>query len=154
MSSSPMGATVPRLLSWQTVVAFLIAIALLVFLVTSFDPDFDGVRDRLRHSDLALLALAFAAHYASLVVRGFRWRRMLVASQEPDTGEVPSGWTCSLYLLLCWFVNAISWLRLGNVYRAYIVSKRTGGSIFWALGTVVSERLLDLAAQHAAVLLR
>jgi uncharacterized protein (TIRG00374 family) len=54
--------------------------------------------------------------------------------------------TCSLYLLLCWFVNAISWLRLGNVYRAYLVSKRTGGSVFWAIGTVVSERFLDLAA--------
>jgi uncharacterized protein (TIRG00374 family) len=136
----------PRLFSWQTLIALGIGVALLIFLATSFDPDFAGVRERLRHSDIALLALAFVAHYASLVVRGFRWRRMLVASKEPDTGEVPSGLTCSLYLLLCWFVNAISWLRLGNVYRAYLVSKRTGGSIFWALGTVVSERLLDLAA--------
>ena len=146
MSAPPADVSMPRLLAWQTAVAFGIAIAMLVFLVTGFDPDFAGVRERLRHSDLALLALAFAAHYASLVVRGFRWRRMLLASQETGTRDVPSGWTCSVYLLLCWFVNAISWLRLGNVYRAYLVARRTGGSIFWALGTVVSERLLDLGA--------
>jgi uncharacterized protein (TIRG00374 family) len=138
--------SMPRIVSWQTAIALGIAVALLAFLATSFDPDFGGVRERVRHSDLLLIAPAFAAHYASLVVRGFRWRRMLVASREPNTGEVPSGLTCSLYLLLCWFVNAISWLRLGNVYRSYLVSRRTGGSIFWALGTVVSERLLDLAA--------
>ena len=135
-----------RVLSWQTLIALGISVALLVFLATSFDPDFAGVRGRVGNSNLALLGLAFAAHYASLVVRGYRWRHMLVASKEPGTGEIPSGLTCSVYLLLCGFVNAISWLRLGNVYRAYLVSKRTGGSFFWAMGTVVSERFLDLAA--------
>ncbi len=135
-----------RMLSWQTLIALGISIALLVFLATSFDPDFAGVRELVRNGSLGLLALAFLAHYASLVVRGYRWRHMLVASKEPDTGEIPPGLTCSVYLLLCWFVNAISWLRLGNVYRAYLVAKRTGGSFFWAIGTVVSERFLDLAA--------
>ena len=135
-----------RVLSWQTVIALGISIALLVFLTTSFDPDFAGVRELVRNSSLGLLALAFLAHHASLVVRGYRWRHMLVASKEPGTGDIPSGLMCSVYMLLCWFVNAISWLRLGNVYRAYLVSKRTGGSFFWAMGTVVSERLLDLAA--------
>jgi len=135
-----------RVLSWQTLIALGISVALLVFLATSFDPDFGGVRELVGNSNLALLGLAFLAHYASLVVRGYRWRHMLVASKEPGTGEIPSGLTCSVYLLLCWFVNAISWLRLGNVYRAYLVSKRTGGSFFWAMGTVVSERFLDLAA--------
>ena len=135
-----------RVLSWQALIALGISIALLVFLATSFDPDFAGVRERLGNSNVALLGLAFLAHYASLVVRGYRWRHMLVASKEPGKGEIPSGPTCSVYLLLCWFVNAISWLRLGNVYRAYLVSKRTGGSFFWAMGTVVSERFMDLVA--------
>ncbi len=135
-----------RVLSWQTLIALGISIALLIFLATSFDPDLAGVRERVSNGNLALVGLAFLAHYASLVVRGYRWRRMLVAAKEPGTGEVPSGLTCGVYLLLCWFVNAISWLRLGNVYRAYLVSKRTGGSIFWAIGTVVTERFLDLAA--------
>jgi uncharacterized protein (TIRG00374 family) len=140
-------AGLPAFVTWQTVVALAISAGFLVFLATSFTPGLGDLRRRIAQSDLALLALAVVAHYASLVLRGYRWRLMLLASRRRLAAEtVPSTGTCSLYLLLCWFVNAVSWLRLGNVYRGYLVARDTGGSIAWALGSVLAERVLDLAA--------
>jgi uncharacterized protein (TIRG00374 family) len=135
----------------RNLIAIGLSVSLVVCLATSFDPDLSQVWRRVQSGNSALFLLAFAAHYAGLVVRGYRWRLMLAAA-SPD-GSAPTTAACSLYLLLCWFVNAVTWLRLGNVYRAYLVAKDGQGKFAPALGTVLAERFLDLLAVLAMLAL-
>ena len=60
---------------------------------------------------------------------------------------------CSLYVYLGWFVNTISWFRLGDVYRAYIFSQDHKDSFPRVIGTILSERVLDIATVFFVLIL-
>lgn len=51
---------------------------------------------------------------------------------------------CSRYIFLGWFANSITWFRLGDAYRAYVFTEDTGYSFSRAMGTVLSERVMDV----------
>ena len=51
---------------------------------------------------------------------------------------------CSRYIFLGWFVNSITWFRLGDAYRAYAFTEDTGHSFSRAMGTVLAERVMDV----------
>ena len=52
---------------------------------------------------------------------------------------------CSLYVYLGWFANTVTWFRLGDFYRAYIFSQDNKDSFPRVIGTILSERILDIA---------
>lgn len=115
---------------------------LLVFLVFRFDVDLPATWQTIRSAHPGYLAAAVAVHYTTFMFRGARWR-LLLRSALP--GEQPAGvFYCSQLVLLGWFVNSIGWLRLGDAFRAYLYQEERRSTFFGAIGTILSERVLDI----------
>ena len=115
---------------------------LLVFLVFRFDVDLPATWQTIRRAHPGYLAAAVAVHYTTFMFRGARWR-LLLRSALP--GERPAGvFYCSQLVLLGWFVNSIGWLRLGDAFRAYLYQEERRSTFFGAIGTILSERVLDI----------
>jgi glycosyltransferase 2 family protein len=74
-----------------------------------------------------------------LVVRGMRWRRLLAPVRD-----VPFGATFA-YLLIGYLANNVLPARLGELVRSHYLGDREGISRATALGTVVVERVVDVA---------
>ncbi|MBI2856161.1 MAG: flippase-like domain-containing protein [Chloroflexi bacterium] len=134
-------------MSLPTLVSFAIAAAFLVFLVTRFDIDWAATWSKLKGSNLYLYAAGFASYYFGFYLRGLRWRIMLsnIGDGEDSPRELPSALTCGRYVFLGWFANAITWFRLGDAYRAYVFTEDSGRSFSRTVGTVLAERVLDVA---------
>ena len=100
----------------------------------------------LKASNLYLYGVAFASYYMGFILRGLRWKIMLKNANRVagSNSEVPSVLACSRYIFIGWFANAITWFRLGDAYRAYIFTEDAGSSFSRTIGTVLSERVLDV----------
>ena len=136
-----------RVFSPPALVSLLVAGGFLLFLVTRFDVDLNVTWQQVRSADPWLLAAAFAVHYTTFLFRGARWRMLLQHSARTgETGSsVPSVLYCSQLVLLGWFVNSIGWLRLGDAFRAYVYQDEHDDSFSSAIGTILAERVLDVA---------
>ena len=143
-----------RVFSIPTLLSFGIAIALIVFLATQFDLDWSATWDNVRQMNPWLYVLAFALYYMSFLFRGARWRILArgagVGSSQGSS--LPSVGQCSRLILIGWFVNSITWLRLGDAYRAYAFSEDSRGGFSLSLGTILAERVLDTAIVLAVLL--
>ncbi|MBI2872974.1 MAG: flippase-like domain-containing protein [Chloroflexi bacterium] len=136
-----------RVLSLPTLVSFAVAVALVAFLLTRFRVDLSSTWDTVRQSNLALYLLAVAVHYLTFVFRGARWR-LLLANAKDGPAESPaarvSALHCGQLILLSWFVNCISWFRVGDAYRGYAYTEDTGSPFSRTMGTILAERVLDV----------
>ena len=166
-----------RVFSWPTLLSYGVAIALIGFLVLRFDLDWDRTWQSIRSMDPWLYALALAAYYLSFLFRGARWR-ILAANAASDSCDfhdsaprrgrdekgagqsgqshesvihIPSIPHTSMLIIIGWFVNSVTWLRLGDAYRAYAFAEDSGASFSWSLGTLLAERLLDMVTVAALV---
>lgn len=146
-SGSPPPSLKRRFLSLPTLVAFGVALAFIFFLAARFDLDWGETWDRVRGMNPWLYAAGFALYYISFGFRGFRWRVLArnAAARASPGATIPSTAEFSQIILVGWFVNAIAWLRLGDAYRAYGLSQRSGNGFSWSLGTIVAERVMDMA---------
>jgi uncharacterized protein (TIRG00374 family) len=135
-----------RVLSVPTLISFAIAAGFLIFLVTRFHIDWESTWDKLSASNPFLYWAAFASYYFGFFLRGLRWRIMLTNAREPveSHSRLPSPLACGRYVFLGWFANAITWFRLGDAYRAYVFTEDTGYSFSRTMGTVLSERVMDV----------
>lgn len=133
-----------RFFSLPTVVAFAVAAALLVFLLTRFDVDLVATWQNIKGCNPLYYALAFVINYTTFFFRGARWRVLLQNVQEPEH-PVPSTAYASGLMLLSWFANSVTWFRLGDAYRAYVYADETGATFSRTIGTVVAERVFDVA---------
>ena len=85
-----------------------------------------------------------AVHYTTFLFRGLRWRLLL--NNARAEGEEPAGiFQCSQLVLLGWFANSVAWLRLGDAYRAYLYHEEGRAPFVRTVGTILTERLLDVA---------
>lgn len=137
-----------RIISLPALVSLLVAGGFLVFLVTRFDVDLAETWAQVRGANPWLLAAAFAVHYTTFLFRGARWRILLQQAAEHEGGDgapIPGVLYFSHLVLLGWFVNSIGWLRLGDAFRAYLYQEDYGAAFSGAIGTVLSERVLDAA---------
>ena len=48
-------------------------------------------------------------------------------------------------IIIGWFINSITWFRLGDAYRSYLLSKKANMKLPTLLGTVIAERFVDTA---------
>ena len=137
-----------RVVFLPALVSLLVAGGFLFFLVTRFDVNLDVAWGKVRSADPWLLVAAFAVHYTTFIFRGARWRMLLqhsAARPGGDGASVPGVLYCSQLVLLGWFVNSISWLRLGDAFRAYLYQDEHGATFSGAIGTLLAERVLDAA---------
>src|ERR671930_1633073 len=85
---------------------------------------------------ILVLAVFFAL---DLAIRSLRWRRLLAPIQD-----VPIQRTMA-YLLIGYLANNVLPARLGELVRCHYLGDREGISRATALGTVVVERVVDIA---------
>ncbi len=111
--------------------------------------DLPGVRSSLRLGNPAWLVAALLSVVATLVLRVGRWRWLLSSAADGRPA-----WA-SLWRATLWGqgLNMLLPLRAGDLARAYGIRPGGGAGTAYALGTIVAEKLLDLAGLGAAVLL-
>ncbi len=143
-----------RLLQPRTVLG-LLAVLLALFVVTrqGFGLDWREVWTRLRGANPWLLGLAVAVFYAMFPVRGRRWQILLanVGYSREAGRRIPSLRGLTEILYRAWFANCVTVARLGDVYRGDLLKRSAGVSLAVTVGTIVAERLLDLAVLAAMV---
>ncbi len=143
-----------RFFSIPTLISFGVAAALILFLATRFDLDWSATWDNVRMMDPWLYLLAVVLYYLSFAFRGLRWRMLgkNAAAQESHVADLPTVTTCARLIVIGWFVNSITWLRLGDAYRAYAFAEESRGKFSWSLGTVLAERVIDMATVFVLLL--
>lgn len=134
-----------RFLSPFTLVSFAVAGAFLVFLITRLDIDLDATWTSFKDSNLGLFLLALGVHYTTFIFRGARWRLLLQNAHDDTEGPKLTTLHCGSLILLGWFTNSVTWFRLGDGYRAYAYAEDTKGSFSSTMGTILAERVLDMA---------
>ena len=140
-----------RILSLPTLLSLGVAGAFIFFLAYGIDLDWAATWENIRHMDPWQYALAIALYYFSFIFRGYRWRmlaRSAAQRSDQEQGEpfpLPSTLRFAQLIIMGWFVNTIAWLRLGDAYRAWVFSRDTKSGFYWGIGTLLAERVLDMA---------
>lgn len=135
-----------RFFSLPTLASFVIAFVLIGFLWAQFDLDISATWKQIKASSPGFLVVAVLLHYSSFPVRGLRWRLLLdncEAFREKESSR-PSLLRVSAIILISWLANSILWFRLGDAYRAYLISRPEEVSFSRTIGTVAAERLIDV----------
>jgi len=130
-----------RLTRRSTLFALLLILVLVLGVVraaTSFDLS-EVSLDLQRANPLWLLA-ALVASWATFPLRGLRWRMILSAS-----GFTISRRAATEILTLSFWVNCVLPAKMGDVYRGWLLKHNGATSLGNAVGTVIAERLVDLA---------
>ncbi len=143
-----------RLLSLPTLTSLAIAALFILFLTTRFELDWAKTWSNIRGMNPALYAAGLAAYYSSFILRGTRWR-LLVRNAGIDSQEgaaLPSAPRFSQLIIIGWFVNSVSVLRMGDAYRAYTLSREAKVGMASSLGTILAERVTDMFAILALLL--
>jgi hypothetical protein len=109
----------------------ILLIAAIVYFV-----DLSQVVSAIRSADYGLLAVATVLSFAWMFMRGVVWRTLLRGS--------PSYRDTMLALSEGYLLNNFLPFRLGEIGRAFILSRRSGMSFSAILPTVVIERAVDL----------
>ncbi len=148
MSESPSRALRHRILHPATLLSFGVAVLLLFALARGTDINVSAMAEAIRESNPFLLALAFVVYYLNFPIRGLRWKILAQNAEratQSDAAPLPSVRAFGESVFLGWFVNAISWFRMGDPYRAYLITRqREGASYPMLLGTLIGERVVDV----------
>lgn len=134
-----------RILSIPTAVVLFVVIGAFALLPLVIDFEWEDALSRLSSLNLGIYCLAIFSYFASFIFRGIRWRLL-----AKNTGELqgrnkitPSIFLSSIFILLGWFVNSVTWMRIGDAYRAYLFANKSRTDISWSLGILLAERVLD-----------
>lgn len=90
-----------------------------------------------------ILVVMFISHY----LRVLRWRILLDPIQRLDIGSLFSS------LIIGYMANVVTPAHLGELLRAYLLGKKRSVSASSALATIVVERILDVFALLAIMML-
>ena len=144
-----------RVLSLPTLAVTLLVVGLLLLtLFRVFDIDRDELWNTISGIKPAQYAAAFVLYYLSFWFRGVRWRLISKTAKLDRSAsvEIPGSLKCSTMLLMGWFVNSVAFLRLGDAYRAWVMSKESGAGFAPSLGTILAERIQDMLVVFLLVL--
>lgn len=92
---------------------------------------------------LVVLMVMFVSHY----LRVLRWRYLLEPIKRIDIASLFSS------LIIGYMANVVTPAHLGELLRAYVLGKKRGVSASSALATIVVERILDVFALLAIMVL-
>ncbi len=144
-----------RVLSIPTLIAILVGAVILGFaLVKIFDFEWDEVWGYIKNVHPGKYLLALVLYYLSFWFRGLRWRLIAkTADIGGDNGKnIPGTTTLSGIILMGWFANSVAFLRLGDAYRGWALARESKSDFPSSLGTVLAERVQDMAAVLILVL--
>jgi uncharacterized protein (TIRG00374 family) len=135
-----------RLRDWKTLLGFGISAAIVLLFIFSAHLNLAQVWDNIRLADVRLLALALGAYFGAFFLRGLRWRLLLRKAELGTDVQISPLPRLVEMIYLSWFVNCLVPAKLGDGYRAYLFKKETGADMGRVLGTVVGERVADVLA--------
>ena len=144
-----------RVFSLPTLVAMVVAVVILVLTITKvFDFDWAKMGQGAASMDPGRYVLAIVVYYASFLVRGLRWNLIARTAKLDAMPGVrpPSVLASSGIILMGWFANSVAYMRLGDVYRGWAFARESGATFPGSLGTVLAERVQDMAAVLLLVL--
>ena len=143
-----------RIFSIPTLLSFGVAAGVIFFLAARFDLDWGETWRGIRDINPWLYLLALAFYYVSFIFRGMRWKILAsnAAESSPEEPQVPSTLHTSQLIVIGWFVNSVTWLRMGDAYRAYAFAEDSKSSFSWSLGTLLAERVMDMVIVAAIIL--
>ena len=127
----------------RTLISFVVAFAVLILLFTRAQIDPVVAVRAILGASPGYYLVALVVYYLVFPIRGLRWRQMLVNS-GCRSEEIPGVGTLGEIIFVSWFVNCLVPAKLGDVYRAYLLKRRSVLSGSMAGGTIVAERLLDV----------
>jgi uncharacterized protein (TIRG00374 family) len=139
-----------RVFSLPTIVFIGITSALIISISIGLDLDWDQMFQNIKGMNPLDYVIGLCIYYASFLVRGLRWKILAhsasktIAPHQLKT-NLPTTLEFAKFILIGWFINAITWLRLGDAYRAWSFSRRFKSTFSWSLGTLLTERFLDMA---------
>ena len=121
---------------WKTLIGIVITIALLAWVLR--DVSAAEVWHELREADLVWLGLAVVLATLSMVLRAMRWR-ILLDPVEPNTRfDSRFGAVC-----IGFAVNNLLPARLGEITRAFAISRTEPVPLSASIASLVVERILD-----------
>jgi hypothetical protein len=130
-----------RLTRRSTILALLLTVVLVVGVVRAASSfNLDEVATTLNRANATWIVVALAASWATFPLRGLRWRMILSAS-----GLTISRRAATEILTLSFWVNCVLPAKMGDVYRGWLLKHNGATSFGNAVGTVIAERLVDLA---------
>lgn len=141
-----------RLRSPRTLLSFVAAIAIIIFAFRSLNVDFRQTWAYMRGANIPLYLTGFFVFYLTFPLRAMRWRLLLENANVPvregrkDWASLPA---LMEYIFLSWFANCIVPAKLGDAYRGYLLKHNGGVSFSSTFGTIFAERLLDMLALFA-----
>ncbi|MDQ4045023.1 MAG: flippase-like domain-containing protein [Chloroflexota bacterium] len=130
----------------QTLLSFLFAGLIVAFLVRRLDIDPGEVWHQIRSANPGLFGLGLIVYYLGFVARTIRWRRMLVRAGVDRDSEVslPPYPGLMEIVMLSWFANCVVPAKLGDVYRGFLLKRRSNAPFTTTMGTIAAERLIDV----------
>ena len=139
----------------RTILSFLLALAILVFLFTRLDVRPAEIWETIRHTNLGLFGIAFGVYYSAFVLRGLRWQTLLanVGFARQRGYKIPSVAGLMEIIYLSWFVNCIVPAKLGDAYRSYLLKRAAKISLSRTLGTILAERMIDITILFCLLML-
>jgi uncharacterized membrane protein YbhN (UPF0104 family) len=142
----PPGDIGSKLLKPQTIISFVLALAIMVFFFRRLDISLSEVWADLSSARLQYFLAALVLYYIGMLIRGMRWGWMLEAAEvdrEPEA-SIPGKVQLTEILMLSWFVNCLVPARLGDAYRSYVLKRESKVPFSASLGTILAERIVDL----------
>lgn len=136
-----------RFFNFKTLASFAVGIAIILLLMSNVKMDFGATLAKLRQANLWLYLVGFAVYYLGFAVRGWRWQRMLRNAHADDAEPLatPPVLRLAQIIYVSWFANCIVPAKLGDVVRGYMLKRDAGVRFMKGMGTIVAERVLDLA---------
>ncbi len=116
-----------------------IAVSVVAIALVARSVDLAATGEVLGRAQPGWLAVALAFLVLDVVVRAVRWQRLLAPVASVAFGPVLG------YLLIGYLANNVLPARLGELVRCHYLGDREGLSRTTALGTVVVERVVDVA---------
>ena len=126
---------------------FQIAFAAALLSLLLWRVDVGQVRDDLRGAEFWWLPLAFAANLFSDYFRAIRWREFFRPLRQVSVWFL---WAVAILGVAC---NLALPLRAGEFVRMQVLRKRTGLELPQVVATILSEKLMDIVAFSAFLVL-
>lgn len=122
----------------RTLLSFLISLFLLYLFLSK--ANLSEILRSISRVDPFFIFLAFVSHYASYLVRGYRWKRMI---QSP--GFSGTSFDLAKTTFLFQSLNCVLPAKLGDLYGAHLMGINFSLSRSYALGSLFLWRVFDFA---------
>lgn len=135
-----------RFFRWETLLSFAIALVILVLAIRGLRIDPEAILANIRQANLWWFLAGVAIWIGVIFARAARWRWLLLtAGIDKEHGyEIPGVVGITEIVWLAWFVNCVVPAKLGDAYRCWLLKQESGAPFSSSLGTIVTERLVDL----------